>query len=120
MQLTRSTNKVSPYIGPQGHGVIPTMTEVRVLAYNHEPDANCASHYVSATDDSTANGGGGGSYANAAQGVCTQGASIDINNGSLESDTQEGDSLVTTGTTVGNTIVRFDMRPLHHLTALNV
>lgn len=107
VQLTRSSSKVAPLVGPQGHGVVPTMTEVRVLAVNHEPDANCASVYVSATDDATNNGGVGGANANAASGVCTQGPPIDINNASFDSDTQEGDALITTGTTLGNTIVRF-------------
>lgn len=111
VQLTRSTGKVAPLVGPQGHGVIPTLTEVRALAVNHEPDANCASVYVSATDDATGSGGVGGTYANSAAGACTQGPPIDINSGSLDSDTQEGDALITTGTTVGNTIVRFFVTP---------
>ena len=103
VQLTR-TGKVSPLVGPQGYGQIPTLTEVRVLAYDNDPSAKCQSVYVSATDDSVLNGGVGGTYANTAAGVCTQGPAITIDNGSFDSDTQDIDALITSGSSTGTII----------------
>ena len=106
--------KVAPLLGPQGYGQIPTLTEFRVSAFNHQPSAQCGSVYVSATDDTVANGGSatptntfaiGGVVGNAAAGVCTQGAPITIDDSSFDSDTQDADALITTGTTTGTTIV---------------
>ena len=114
VQLTRSTVKVAPFVGPQGHGSSPTLSEIRVLAYNHEPNADCASDYVNATDDTSTNGGTGGLYPNAVTGYCTQGPPITIDNGSFDSDTQETDKLIITGTTTGTTIVRFNLGPLRY------
>lgn len=105
VQLSR-TGKVSPLVGPQGHGQVPTLTEIRVQAYDNYPSAKCRSVYVSATDDRISNGGIGGSYANAAAGICTQGAPITIDNTSFDSDAQEADALITTGNTIGTIIVR--------------
>ena len=105
VQLNR-TPKVSPLMGPQGHGLVPTLTEIRVLPYDHDPSASCTSVYVSATDDSVANGGVGGTYPNALAGMCTQGPPITIDNGSFDSDTQDADALITTGVTTGTIIVR--------------
>ena len=106
VQLRRS-GKASPLVGPQGHGQVPTLTELRLVAYDHDPSARCKSVYVSATDDGVVNGGVGGTYANAVAGVCTQGAPITIDNTSFDSDTQEADTLIITGTSTGTIIVRF-------------
>lgn len=94
VQLTRG-GKEAPFIGPQGVGKAPTLTALRVIAYNHDPSAQCKSMYVSATDDSITAGGIGGTYENADPGMCTAGAPISIDNNSFDSDTQEDDTLLT-------------------------
>jgi hypothetical protein len=82
----------------------PTLKEIRVKVANHPPSARCQSVYVSATDDTSANGGLGSSATNqfaidgvvgsAVAGVCTAGAAISIDDGSFDSDTQEADQIV--------------------------
>lgn len=105
VQLTR-TGKVGTLIGPQGYGKIPTLTELRVQPYDSDPSARCKSSSISATDDSTLNGGAGGAYENAVAGVCTGGASVSLDDASYDSDTQEADALIATGSTTGTIIVR--------------
>lgn len=106
----RRSGRMIPHTGPQGYGLAPTLTELRVQAYDNRPSTRCRSVFVSATDDKTSNGGGGGLYANAAAGVCTQGAPITIDDNSFDSDAQEGDALITTGSTLGTIIVRLPLQ----------
>ena len=82
------------------------MTELRVSVLNHDPNAKCASASVSATDDTSANGGLGSAAANqfatggvvgsTARGVCTSGAPISFYNGSFDPDVEEGDAISST------------------------
>ena len=118
VELTRAAKPVA--LGPQSYGPSAVLTELRVAAYDHEPNAQCTSVYRSATDDTLANGGlgagatnaflGDGLVAgNAAAGVCTQGDRVlTIDDNSFDSDTQEADTLIVTGTgTTTTSIVRF-------------
>ena len=112
VQLTH-TAKASPLAGPQGYGKAPTLTEVRVAAYDQYPDAQCKSSSISATDDSTANGGIGGRYANTQAGFCTAGAPLTIDNASFDPDTEESDTPIVNLTT----IVRISYQILLHARA---
>jgi hypothetical protein len=118
VQLVRGSKPVA--LGPQSFGTSPILSEVRVSAFDHAPNAKCTSVYRSATDDTLANGGlgagatnsflGNGIVAgNAVAGVCTQGDRVlTIDNSSFDSDTQEADTLIVTGTGgTSTTIVRF-------------
>ena len=82
--MTR-TGKVAPEVGPQGYGQIPVLGEVRVKAKNTAPNAFCQSFSLSATD------GAIGTQA----GQCTAPAQvIDINDASIDPDTEEGDLVI--------------------------
>ena len=90
IQLRRATKPVSK--GPQSYGVPATLTVVRVLAYDAAPDALCVSSSFSAT-------------AGTGTGICTLGSSsiVTIDNGSFDSDTQEGDAVIIAKTTLVRT-----------------
>ena len=87
VQLRRAAKPVSK--GPQSYGGSPTLTEIRVLAFDAAPVAKCASAYISAT-------------AGTGTGICTPGSStiVTIDDSSFDSDTQEGDALITSQTTL--------------------
>lgn len=117
VQLTRASKPVAN--GPQSYGAPPVVSEIRVLAFDHSPNAQCTSIHRSATDDSSANGGlgatatnafmgDGSTFGNAVAGYCTQGNRVlTIDDASFDSDSQEHDSLIATGSgTTTASIVR--------------
>ena len=93
--LNRSI-KVVPLVGPQGYGLIPTLTNIVVKAENADPNAICANRDIDASQSST--------------GMCNGGSVITIDNGSVDPDKWEVDTLVTALTKI--------VRPLPYATAV--
>ncbi len=84
--LTRGS-KVAPLIGPQAVGVSPVLALVNIVPANQIPVATCRNLVFNTTDD----------VLQPLNRVCgmpnTIGGGTDINNGSLEPDTAEFDTL---------------------------
>lgn len=87
VELRRDVKSVPK--GPQSYGASPMLTVVRVQAFDAAPNALCASSSIVAT-------------AGTGTGICTPSISsiLTIDNGSMDSDYQEGDTLITSKTTL--------------------
>ena len=86
--LTRGA-KVAPEIGPQAFGVSPALASINIVPANQPPTATCQNLTGVPADDDVAQ------PLNRVCGVANDpGGAIDVNNGSLEPDTAEFDTLV--------------------------
>ena len=87
VELRRDVKSVPK--GPQSYGASPKLTVVRVQAYDAAPNALCVSSSIVATADT-------------GTGLCIPSSigTLTIDNGSMDSDTQEGDTLITSKTTL--------------------